>query len=184
MSATIDIDIHRELFVHLIITISMGRSKSLLWLGYDSGITDVEIGNYCHKQVTLRNPVEAVFMLIHPIFMAYGLKGRGTRIWLVEDQEHHYHVLKDCWLPQGWANNSILHRLLQNESHEDPQFSVEVRSPQDEGIVGDQDKYHIFDDPLFGETNYPSGLAGIPTLLYWDEVQCLDGAGSLVPETT
>ena len=170
MSATIDIDIHRELFVHLIITISMGRSKSLLWLGYDSGITDVEIGNYCHKQATLRNPVEAVFMLICPIFMAYGLKGRGTRIWLVEDQEHHYHVLKDCWLPQGWANDAILHRLLQDESHEDPQFSVEVRSPQDEGIVGDQDEYHIFDDPLFGETNYPSGLAGIPTLLYWDEV--------------
>ena len=146
MSATIDIDIHHELFVHLLITISMGGSKSLLWLGYDSRITDVEIGNYHHKQATLCNPVKAVFTLICPIFMAYSLKGRGTHIWLVEDQEHHYHVLKDCWLLQGWANNAILHRLLQDESCEDPQFSVEVRSPQDEGIFGDQGKYHIFDD--------------------------------------
>ena len=124
----------------------MGGSKSLLWLGYDSRITDVEIGNYHHKQATLCNPVKAVFTLICPIFMAYSLKGRGTHIWLVEDQEHHYHVLKDCWLLQGWANNAILHRLLQDESCEDPQFSVEVRSPQDEGIFGDQGKYHIFDD--------------------------------------
>ena len=122
MSATIDIDIHHELFICLLITISMGGSKSLLWLGYDSGITDVEIGNYRCKQATLHNPVEAVFTLIHLIFMAYGLKGGGTCIWLVEDQEHHYCVLKDCWLPQGWANNAILHRLLQDESREDPQF--------------------------------------------------------------
>ena len=90
MSATINIDVHRELFICLLITISMGRSKSLLWLGYDSRITDVEIGNFCRKQETLRNPVKAIFMLIHLIFMAYGLKGRGTHIWLVEDQEHHY----------------------------------------------------------------------------------------------
>jgi len=184
VSECIDIDVHPALFVRLLISMCLGGSKSLLWLGLDSGIADVKIGGTPCKQVTLCCPIEAVLTFIRPLFMAYGLKGRGTRIWLVEDQKHHYYVLKDCWLPNGWESDATLHRLLQDESRDDLQFSVEVRSPEDEAIFGDLDVYHIFDNPVFDEPNHPGSLKGIPTLLHWDEVQRPDGSGELVPETT
>ena len=111
------------------------------------------------------------FTLIHPIFMAYGLKGRGTRIWLAEDARHCYYVLKDCWLPRTWANDVTLHRLLQEKSCEDPEFAVEVRGSDYEAIFGEEDSYHIFNNPLFIEIKYDGTLNGIPTLVYWDEVQ-------------
>jgi len=174
-SLPIDIEIHRELFIRLLLTTSLGGPESLLWLGYDAAITN----DHSRKQVTLCNPVETIFTLIRPIFMAYGLKGRGTRIWLVRDQNGRYFILKDCWLPQGWGNDIIHHRLLQDKSRNDTQFAVDVRSNEDEVIFGDHDIYHIFDEPLFDEPNSPGSLKGIPTLLYWDEVQRRN-----VPETT
>ena len=144
----------------------------------------MKIGGTPCKQVTLCSPTKVILMFIHSLFMAYGLKGRGTHIWLVEDQKHCYYVLKDCWLLTGWTNDASLHHLLQDESHDDPQFSAKVRSPEDDAIFGDQDVYHIFDDFVFDKPNYPGSLKGITTLLYWDEVQCPDGSGELVPETT
>ena len=117
-------------------------------------------------------PVEVTtFTLIHPIFMEYGLKGRGTRIWLAEDAHHRYYVLKDCWLPRTWANDVTLHRLLQEKSCEDPEFAVEVRGSDYKVIFGKEDSYHIFDNPLFKEIKYDGALNGIPKLVCWDEVQ-------------
>ena len=184
LSESIDIDVHRSLFVRLLITMCLGGSKSHLWLGYDNGVVNVKIGDTPRKQVTLCSPTEAVLTFIRSLFMAHSLKGRGTRIWLAQDQQHRYCVLKDCWLPKGWENDASIHHLLQDQSRDDPQFAVEVRSPEDESIFGDQDVYHIFDDPVFDEPNYHNSLKGIPTLLYWDEVQRPDGTGELVPEMT
>ena len=174
--------------------ISVGDSH---WLGYDPWVTDAVIGNRQCKQVTLHGnrvafpadgdikPVEVTtFTLIHPIFMAYGLKGRGTRIWLAEDARHHYYILEDCWLPRTWANDVTLHRLLQEKSHEDPEFAVEVRGSDYEAIFCKEDSYHVFDNPLFEEIKYDGTLKGIPTLVYWDEVQRSNGSGTLVPDTT
>ncbi|KAI6009147.1 hypothetical protein EDC04DRAFT_2906703 [Pisolithus marmoratus] len=124
------------------------------------------------------------FTLIHPIFMSYGLKGRGTCIWLVQDALEHYYILKDCWLPTTWANDVTIHNLLQDQLREEPHFALEVRGTGYEAIFSDKDEYHIFNDLLFEEKNYPSSLKGIPTLVCWDEVQRPDGAGALVPETT
>ncbi|KIM54100.1 hypothetical protein SCLCIDRAFT_31353 [Scleroderma citrinum Foug A] len=174
-SLPIDIEIHCELFIQLLLMTSLGGSESLLWLGYDAAITN----NHSHKQVTLCNPVKTIFTLIHLIFMAYSLKGRGIHIWLVRDQNSCYLILKDFWLPQGWANDIVHHWLLQDKSRNNTQFAVDVRSNEDEVIFSDQDIYHIFNEPLFNEPNSPGGLKGIPTLLYWDEVQCRN-----VPETT
>ena len=192
-SPAIDIDRHPQLFVRLLLIISVGKS---LWLGYDPWITNVEIGDQKYKQVELRGrrveylgegdikPVEATKLtFIHPIFMAYGLKGRGTRIWLVRDAKQRYIILKDCWLPRTWYNDITIHQRLQDPSREDPQFAVEVRSEEDEAIFGDEDKYHIFDNPFFDDPGC-DGLKGIPTLVYWDEVQRPDEFGALLQETT
>ena len=116
--------------------------------------------------------------------MSYGLKGRGTRIWLVQDALDHYYILKDCWLPTTWANDVTIYHLLRDQLCEDPHFALEVRGEQYEAIFGDKDVYHVFDDPLFEEQNYPGSLKGIPTLVCWDEVQRPDRAGALVLETT
>jgi len=68
--------------------------------------------------------------------------------------------------------------------HEDPQFTIQVRSGEDEVIFSDDDIYHIFDSPLFEEMKQPGGLKGIPTLICWDEVHHQDKTETLVPETT
>ena len=92
--------------------------------------------------------------------------------------------MKDCWLPRTWANDVTLHCLLQEKSCEDPEFAVEVRGSDYEAIFGEEDSYHIFDNPLFEEITYDGALNGIPTLVYWDEVQRSNGSGTLVPDTT
>jgi len=194
VSPPVDIDLHPELFIRLLLTISVGDS---LWLGYDPWVTDMVIENCRCKQVTLHGnrvefpgdgdikPVEVTtFTLIRPIFMAYGLKGRGTRIWLAEDAQHRYYILKDCWLPRTWANDITLHRLLQDKSREDAEFAVEVRGNDYAAIFGEEDSYHVFDNPLFEEIKYDGALNGIPTLVCWDEVQRSNGSGTPVPETT
>ncbi|KAI6097876.1 hypothetical protein F5141DRAFT_1011168, partial [Pisolithus sp. B1] len=131
-------------------------------------------------------PVAATtFTLIRPIFMAYGLKGRGTRVWLVKGPDDRYYILKDCWLPTSQANDVTIHHLLQDRSREDPLFALEVRSSDDEAVFGEKDEYHIFDNPLFDEPVFSTTtLRGIPTLVCWDEVHRPDATGTLVPETT
>ena len=193
-SLPVDIDLFPEFFIRVLLTISIGDS---LWLGYDPWVKNTVIERRRRKQVTLHGnrvalpgdgviePVEVTtFTLIHPIFMAYGLKGRGTRIWLAEDSRHRYYVLKDCWLPTTWANDVTLHRLLQDKSREDSEFAIEVRSSDDEAIFGKEDSYHIFDNTYFEEIKYDGSLNGIPTLVYWDEIHRPNGSGALVPETT
>ena len=191
-SPVIDIDNHPTLFISLLLAMSLQNSP--LWLGYDPCITDTEMG----RQVRLYGrgvknlgdvvikPVKATtFTLIRPIFMAYGLKGRGTRIWLVKDPCDRYYILKDCWLPTSWPNDITIHCLLQDKSREDPLFALEVRSSDDEAIFGENDEYHIFDNPLFDEPVFSTtALRGIPTLVCWDEVHRPDATGTLVPETT
>ena len=193
-SPFIDIDFCPEFFIRLLLTISVGDS---LWLGYDPWVTNTVVGDRLCKQVTLHGnrvafpgdgdikPVEVTtYTLIHPIFMAYGLTGRGTRIWLAEDARNRYYVLKDCWLPRTWPNDVTIHRLLQDKSREDPEFAVEVRGSNYEAIFGEEDAYHIFDNTLFEEVKYDGALNGIPTLVCWDEVQRPNGSGTLIPETT
>ena len=119
--------------------------------------------------------------------MAYGFKGRGTHIWLVRDVRHwqRYFILKDRWLPRTWCNDISIHQRLQDPSCEDPQFAVEVRSEENELIFGDEDKYHIFDNPFSDDPGGCSGLKRIPTLMCWDEVERPgDEFGALVQETT
>ncbi|KAI6118939.1 hypothetical protein EDD16DRAFT_1584080, partial [Pisolithus croceorrhizus] len=191
-SPVIDIDKHPALFVSLLLAMSLQNSR--LWLGYDLCITDTETGRQvklCGRGVerlgdVIIKPVEATtFTLIRPIFMAYGLKGRGTRIWLVKGPEDRYYILKDCWLPTSWANDVTIHHLLQDRSREDPLFALEVRSSDDEAVFGKNDEYHIFDDPLFDEPVFSAtALRGIPTLVCWDVVHRPDARGTLVPETT
>ena len=78
VSPPVDIDLHPEFFIRLLLTISVGDSH---WLGYDPWVTDMVIGNCQCKQVTLHGnrvafpadgdikPVEVTtFTLIHPIF--------------------------------------------------------------------------------------------------------------------
>lgn len=197
VSPTINIDQQPTLFIHLLLLLTSSLDKSHLWLGYNPWITEVQIGDIQCKQVKLLGrrmehpsngnikPVETrTFTLIHPIFMSYGLKGRGTCIWLVQDALNGYYILKDCWLPTMWANDITIHQLLQDKSREDPRFSVEVRGKGYEVIFGDENQYHIFDNPLFKETSrYPGSLRGIPMLVCWDEVQRRDKVGALVLET-
>ncbi|KAI6013885.1 hypothetical protein EDC04DRAFT_2954083 [Pisolithus marmoratus] len=119
--------------------------------------------------------------------MAYGLKGWGTRIWLVKGADNRYYILKDCWLPTSWLNDITIHHLLQDKSREDPLFALDVRSSDNEAIFGEKDEYHIFDNPLFDEPIF-SILHFVESLHLcvgmWDVVHQPDAMGTLVPETT
>ncbi|KAI6043432.1 hypothetical protein EDC04DRAFT_2600107 [Pisolithus marmoratus] len=130
---------------------------------YDPWIIKGQIGNLQCKQVNLFSRRKeylgngdtklvkpTTFMLIHLIFMSYGLKGRGTCIWFVQDALDHYYIFARL--------------LAANNSCEDPQFALEVRGKGYEAIFGDKDKYHVFNDLLFKEKNYPGSLKGIPPL--------------------
>ncbi|KAI6169951.1 hypothetical protein EDD17DRAFT_1749148 [Pisolithus thermaeus] len=168
-SPVIDIDKHPALFTSLLLVISLQNPP--LWLDYDPYITDDETGRQVrlygrgaeHLADIVMKPVAATtFTLIRPIFMAYGLRGRGTR-----------------------ASDVTIHHLLQDRSREDPLFALEVRSSDDEAVFGEKDEYHIFDNPLFDEPVFSTTtLRGIPTLVCWDEVHRPDATGTLVPETT
>ena len=89
---TINIDHHPALFITLLLVISLHNPP--LWLGYSPWITNAEMGSKqvrlcsrgvkCPGDIVIKTVKAIMFMLIHPIFMAYGLKGQGTHIWLVE----------------------------------------------------------------------------------------------------
>lgn len=106
-SAPIDVHSQPTLLIRLIAMTTYGDPS---WLGYDSAY------NKSLSKVQIRFQGKWYYVLA-VLFHSKGLKGRGTRVMLVQgidEEESMPFVLKDTYHNHDWATDGEIHRLLQD----------------------------------------------------------------------
>ena len=158
---TAPIDIHADplQFMYVLVIFSLGH---LSWLGYDDHILVAPGDSLILKFA------DNAYKIIQPLFAASSIQGRGTRIFVIEDETGNQFILKDCWIHEGWLTDIEVHQLLQDSRRDQPEEDQTLWA-----IFGPDDQYAIFKgSPLQSVSWDNKDLPGIPICHKHEYVRC------------
>jgi len=91
-------------------------------LGCDNSIeVDPNTGDVTHITVRETTSTERRFAIVKLLHSSPILYGRGTRVWIVKDENNSFYALKDSWIQQtGVASEIDFIKHVEKVLHEDP----------------------------------------------------------------
>ncbi|KAJ7094065.1 hypothetical protein B0H15DRAFT_151602 [Mycena belliarum] len=100
VSEDVDFIAEPNVFIRLVLTLAFATPHEL---GFDETISQFkDQANFTQYKMVVDG---RTFITIKPLsdYRATGIRGSGTRVWLVHDEEdpEKRHVLKDTWIPRG-----------------------------------------------------------------------------------